>query len=303
MRGGVLALVLVVAALAAGCVTPTPGIVSASEAPTSGGSGSATLTIHVTDEPHGPPLAGAQVIVTTVSTGWWGDETREELTLSTDANGDAVAHLPAGSEAHVVASLAGYTRETKTDLSADGSVEIPLYRSHVTLWLNGSLSPAAVSLHRAGANDFRWDPQAIQFGGTSEAQRGYAARVVLLNLTLDWTNTPTAAGDLGIGVGQETRQPDVVQDANAAQLPPGHYEETMALTVSDVHRERWNHASALYAGAGTGTAYVAPSGLPYTMRVDATFDGDQALRDSPGFNQVWGVLVAFVAAAVVLRRR
>src|SRR5581483_7285026 len=226
--------------------------------------------------------------------------------LSTDADGVAEARVAPGSEARVVASLEGFTQETKRDVPVGGDgdasqIEMPLYRSHVTLWINGTLAPAAASLQREGADDFRWDPHTLQFGRDAEARRGYAARVVLLNVSLGWENTLTAAGDLGIGMGQHTDQPDLVQDSGALQLPPGHYQETMALTLSDLHR--WQHAGSLYAGAGTGTAYVAPEGLPYSIKVDAVFDGDQALHDSPGFNQVWGALVALAGTAAVLGRR
>jgi hypothetical protein len=312
MRGGKLALILTMTTLATGCLATTPSDVTASEAPrdapTSAGSGGYALRVHVTDEPHGMGLAGARVVVSWVAGSWWGGETRDAVTLATDGAGFAEAHVPTGGEARVSAYREGFTEETRRNvpLGSAGNavqVEMPLYQSRVTLWANGSLSPAAASFHREGFNDFRWDPHALQFGAGDEARRGYAARLVLLNFTLAWENTPTAAGDLGIGVGRQTDQPDVVQDANAQQLPPGRYEEKLALTLGDVRRAHWQSADALQAGAGTGTAYVAPAGLPYTLKVDAVFDGNQALRESPGPNALWGALVALGGVALALPRR
>lgn len=302
MRGGKLLAVLAVALAAAGCMTPE----SAGE--TSGGKGSYTMRIHVTDEPGGPALAGARVVVTTLAESFWGGESRESFTLATGPEGVAEAHVEPGSRVTVEAYLQGYTFETRRNVPVGGSgdagdVTVPLYHEHVTLTLHETMGPAGASAYRATGGSFQWDPHELAFGGNDEARRGYAERVVLLNFTLDWDNSPTAMGDLGIGAGKATSEPDVVQEADGNDLPPGHYQEKLSLGVRDMQRAGWQRASHLYAGAGTPSGYVAPMGMPYTLKVDATFDGNQALRESPGFNALWGALVALGGVALALGRR
>ncbi|MEA3200445.1 MAG: hypothetical protein QOE90_1873 [Thermoplasmata archaeon] len=305
MRGGKLIVALALLPLVAGCVVSAGSV----QAPTSGGQGTYTMRIHVTDEPGGPPLAGANVEVRSLVGSFWGGESESSFEVATGPDGVAVAHVDPGARVDLAVTLAGHTWEAKRDAPVGpsggaGDVIVPLYRDHVTLVLHETLAPAAVSAHRADSwSRFAWDPHELQFGSGDAARHGYAARIVALNFTLTWNNTPTSFGDLGLGAGHGTQDADVVQQSGTPDLPPGAYQETMSLSLRDMQRAGWQGASRLYAGAGTGDAYVAPQGLPYTLQVEATFDGHQALRESPGFNALWGALVALGGVALAMPRR
>lgn len=299
MRGGKTLILVAAAALAAGCMMPTDTRTASNAA--TGGSGTAALRIHVTDEPGGPSLPGAHVLVRSITTGTWGARDEAQTELTTDPQGNALAYVDPDAEIHVEASAPGYTHETKMRVETR-DLELPLYHERMKVVIHGRLEPAAVSGHKEGLTEFEWDPHLLAFGGSDAARKGYAARIVLLNFTLQWENTPTSFGDLGIGVGARPGRADVVQEPDRENLAPGHYQETLTLGPREMGAAGWQRASQLYAGSGTGSAYVAPTGLDYTLTADAIFDGE-ARHESPGFNALWGALVALGGVAVLLPRR
>lgn len=293
---------LILAALGAGCIASAVPTVE----PASAGSGGYALVVRVTDEPHGPVVEGARVSVTIPAEDFWGGRAAQVVQIATGPDGVATARVDGPAQALVRVEAPGYTRETVADVPVEdagqGSLTVPLYHERATLVVKDVLAPAAASTHRAGWGDFEWQPHAITFGSNDDARRGYAQRLVLLNATLEWTNTPLASGDLGIALGKSPSRADVVQDAGSLQLPPGSYKESLSLTPSDFRRAHWESATTLYVGAGTGTAYVAPQGLGYAIKVDAVFDGDQARHESPGPSGLMGALGGLAIAALVLRR-
>lgn len=306
-----LALLLAVTGLLAGCLAGPLDVESAS----TGGTGDYVLRAQVTDEPGGPGIAGATVeVYHTVPCReflCFTDQSisSDTLTLTSDADGWIEAHIPtssaAGSYGILVVTAPGFTRETIDEIPLTGdsaTVEAPLYRERLTLDLSSVVGPADASGHRAGVGQFHWDAQRAEFGRNDAAREGYAKRAAYVNITITWNNSLTAAGDLGIAIGAHEDDPSIVGDASN-DLTPGPQTDELRLTWHDLEHLGARDASGAWVGAGTGSAFVAPGGLPYTLQVEAYFDGDLAKRESPGPGGLIGALGSLVAAALVARRR
>jgi len=297
-------LVLSLALFAGGCIAAAN---APQVAPASAGDGAFALRILVTDEPHGAPVPGAQVSVLVPASDVWDGPREQVVDVVTGPDGVAIAHVDGPAEAIVRATAAGYTRETLdgVGIASTGAkdVTVPLYHERAVIVVEDKLGPAGASTHRLLGGSFNWQPHELAFGANDDARRGYAARLVSLNVTLDWTNGPLATGDLGIALGKTRDRADVVQDNGGLQLAPGTYKESLAMTPSDFRRAGWRDATTLFVGAGTGSAYAAPEGLPYKLTVNALFDGDQARHESPGPNGLWGALGGLSIAALLLGRK
>lgn len=295
------AVVLVAALLLAGCAEEGTGAKVSprtvpDDAAAAGGSGTAEVVVRVTDGPRGPPVPGAKVVVST---------TRDDVVpLVADGDGVATARVGANARATVAATAEDRTEEFLYGVvvgapAATTRVEVPLYREHLVVDLDGTLTAAGGSGHRAGVGGFDWRPVPVVWSQDAETQAGYAARVVWLNSTLDWTNGPTAAGDLGLGVGRDASAPDLVEDGDDA-ITPGDRSERLSLDVYRMYDLGWQGATQVFVGPGTGTAYAAPVGLPFALEVAAFFTSERPL-DAP--NALMGALAALAVAAFVARRR
>jgi hypothetical protein len=292
---------LLLAALFAGCFEDSFDAASARSAPrdlpAEAGRGDHTLTVVITEGPGGPALADAAVAVS------WRDGTA--LTMRTDAQGVATARVPAEKSVYVSVYLDGFTEETidahpSGAAGATSRLAVPLYRASLSYVVNGTLGPGDLSGHRLGVGEFHWTPQEVQWGDTPEARAGYLERLVELHVRLVWMNGPAGGGDLGIGAGASGDDPQVIADAGENQALPGEHEETLHLGFPQVYDLGWREASTLHLGAGTGSGYVAPIGLGYTLEVTARFEGDVDRPrpvPAPGF-----ALLAGVAALAVLAR-
>ncbi|MFA5860779.1 MAG: hypothetical protein WDA16_03700 [Candidatus Thermoplasmatota archaeon] len=274
-----LALALVVMAMMSGCASATAGA-----------SGS-TVRVHVTDEPGGPGLSGVVV------------EASEDCFFSfffscyrasatTDANGDVTFRAPA--VLLISASAPGHTAEQGRRNGT--TLELPLYKDHLSLDLRGTLNGADVSAHDVGADD-RWSPQEVPFAQSAEGRKGYIRRALSVNATLTWTNEPLAAGDLALGLSPENQRVVVWQDSSDQQLGPGEHQESVRLTVGTLDGSQWRDAITLYVGPGPGKAYAAPTPLAWAIHLEGVFG---APRNAPT-TLVWGTLLALVTAAMILR--
>ena len=333
-----------------GCVDCTQGPPVSARDITSGdedaGGRAFALDILVTDGPGGPPLPGAGVVAYyggTDANDWSGSrvqvgpdsvliepvndsrttEAREVLRMLTGAEGRATAHVPGNRIIGVVVAKEGYTEEwvpavAAGSTGAQGSLTIALYRAQVTLDMDAVwAAPGAASTGEATSSDYAWDPHPVPFGSTTEAARGYAARIVELTVTVSWTNAPTGAGDLGVGAGPAGENPRFFEDAGN-NVAPGAQSVRATLDVRQLEEHGILGAPAVVVGAATDSGFVAPFGLPYTMVVEARFDtalaafGACSYRadadDSEGTGAsvpAWGMIGAMgaLSGGALLRRR
>ena len=276
-----IAILLLLAVLGAGCVVD-PELRESAALPSWH-----DVKIHVTDEPGGPGVAGATVLVQDANG-----------TYLTDPNGDVFATVPRGDHA-ITVKAPERTTETVVVRAAERDITIPLYRSHLHMVLTGTLGPAAVGTYPVD-NRIDWHSLGVEWGASPEAARGYAERVVRVNATLRWNNTPTSAGDLALVLSARTDHADVVADSDH-QKDLGPQQEALRMSMSDL--ARWRGATQLYAGAGVSTAETSPvAPLPYTITIDADFD-PTVPRPSPAHGAVAAIGALAVAALLLGSRR
>lgn len=319
--------------------------------PSIGGNGDFGMTLRVTDGPGGEPLQGAALVVywaDTRATSWSGsrvevsaspsgsyvvvdpgdvrDTVPAETTLRlvTSADGTARANVPPNRIVGVVAAKDGFTQEwvpamATGDTGSAGSVTVPLFRERVTLELDAVwATPAAGSPGTVTQGNYAWNPQIVPFGASDDANRGYAARIVEMAVTINWTNGPMSYGDLAVGVGHEEEGTAFFQD-NGDNVPPGDHSELAMLDVGILQEHGILGAPMIRAGAASDSAFVAPFGMPYTMRIDARFDREIAERATscgtvrgqssddeslvPGFEPLLALGVLVAVAALASRRK
>lgn len=346
MRETFLPLVLgtVLLVLAAGCVEDIGPPVSATtvplDAPQTGGSGDYALTIKILDEPDGPTLEDAAVIV------YWGPSDEDAsgsfeiegdadgqsaradgavrvstqpntpppdttVPLRTGPDGTVTANVPSNQVVGIVATNDAFTEEwipratTGGDDQA-GLIEFPLYKARIDTEHEATLTPAGASPAPVTSSNHDWYPIDAPWGETDEAREGYIGRLAELRVTLTWTNEATGSGDLGLGAGATTNDPDVVEDSDIPQGDPGEKTVELVLDKNAIDEMAWPASSNLYLGPLTSSAYAAPLGLPYEMTTEARFDPfAQPYRD--GMNEsptpFLPVLVAIGLAALLIRRQ
>jgi hypothetical protein len=305
------------------------------DAPASGGSGRAAFLLSVREEsPTGRPLPGAGVVF------FWGDETGRSdalvqvgpdgvmvgggfvdvrsdvrqtatthtLELRTDGDGQVVADLPAGTIAGVVVAAPGYTEETVRAFATGSAgahvLTVPLFHDSLAFAVNGDLgAPGAASTSVVpGVGTVLWYPN------HDLLKPGYLERIVGLHLWLNWTNTPTGFGDLGLGLGDTTDRLDRYEDTRNEALP-GAYTQELALTRGELDKLDLIGAGHLYAGPASSTGYLAPFGLSYALALTASFearcgvdfDSHNEVRASP--MPVAALAAAGLLAAAATRRR
>lgn len=268
------------------------------------------LDIQVTDGPGGAPLAGAGVVVYyggTTTGEWTGPrvevrpdlvlvepmnesgtvESKTTLRMMTDETGHVRARVPGNRIIGVVAAMDGFTEEwipalASGDSGAEGGFTMPLYRANLSVDVDAVWAPGAASTGAVTNSQYSWDPHAAPFGESGEAARGYAARVVQLDLTVTWRNGANGAGDLGIGVGPPDDGPRYFSD-KGRNVATGEQSESTVLDVSTLREHGILGASSIQAGAATETGFVAPFGLPYTLHIDALFDTARAAFAACGY--------------------
>lgn len=237
------------------------------------------------------------------------------LSMRTDENGRVTAHAPTNRVVGIVAWAPNYTEEwipravTGAD-GAGGTVDFPLYRARLVDDVNGTIGPAGASPGKLTGTNHDWYPQPAPWGEDEDARAGYVERLASARLTLTWTNGPDGGGggDLSIGVGATTSEPDLVYDSDNPDAGPGEHTEQVALDTGDVEREGWPSSDRLFVGPATSSAYAGPTGLSYDLRVEAAFSPFASARSdefsghgAPG--PAAGALAALAAAALALRRR
>lgn len=294
-----LPLVLVAAALLAGCVGDAFTAASArdtpEDAPVEAGNGAHMLVLHVVEGAGGPPIAGAAVAVST--------REGRALALRTGADGIAVAHVPPDSLAYVSAYHEGFTEEFEKVLAMGGATHhvVALYRTTLTYMTNGTLGPAGASAAWAGADDVEWFPEEVSWGDTPEVRAGYVRRVVAFEATLVWANSAAGGGDLGLGAGATDASPQAYADAGT-NVAAGEQKEELFLGYSAIDEMGWRESTTLHVGPGTDSAFVGPGGLGYTLTVTARFEGVND-RDQPTPAAGPGLLAAALVGAALLARR
>lgn len=333
----------------AGCVDCTSGPPVTARGITSGdedaGIRGFALDILVTDGPHGPPLPGAGVVAYyggTDANEWSGSqvqvgpdrilvepaddsrttEAREVLRLLTGAEGKVTARVPGNRIVGLVVAKDGYTEEWVPAIAAgstgtSGTLTVPLYRERLVVEMDAVWGPGAASTGEVTSSRFAWDPHEVPFGASADASRGYAARIVELTVTVNWTNAPTAAGDLGVGAGPQGENPRFFEDGGE-DIAPGPQSVQATLDVRQLEEHGILGAPAVLVGAATDSGFVAPFGMPYTMLVEARFDTALAAFGScnyasgendsagPGASvPAWGMIgaMASLAGGALLRRR
>lgn len=347
MRETILPLVAatVLLVLAAGCVEDIGPPVSANTvpmgAPQTGGGGDYALTLKILDEPDGPSLEDAAVVV------YWGpydEDSSGSFEISGDADGQSAradgvvrvstqpstpppettvplrtgpdgtvtANVPSNQVVGIVATSDGFTEEWIPRAAIGGEnesglLEFPLYKERIdtehedTLMLAGA-SPAPVT-----SSNHDWYPREAPWGETETAREGYIERMAELRIMLTWNNEATGSGDLGLGAGATLNDPDVVEESTIPEAEPGEKAIELVLDKNAIDEMGWPASSNLYLGPLTSSAYAAPLGLPYEMTTEARFDPfAQPYRD--GMNEapmlpLVPLLVALGAAALLPRRQ
>ena len=304
------------------------------------------LEIRVTDGPGGAPLEGAGVVVYyggIEAADWSGPrvevgpdrviveplnqsgtpESRDVLRMMTGLDGTATARVPGNRMIGIVVAKDGFTEEwlpavAAGDTGASDAITIPLYRQRLELDVDGVWGPGGASTGFATSSQYAWDPRLLTFGESDDANRGYAARITEMTLTIEWDNGLNGAGDLGIGIGSPDDGPSYFGDAST-NVGSGRQSETVTLTLQELREHGILGARAIHAGAATDSGFVAPFGLPYTMHVEARFDTARAAfascnvassqNDNDGLGAsvpgigVWGSAVAVTAVALARRLR
>lgn len=309
---------LALALLSAGCISVpcTRGpLVSArgigSSTASEGGSGDFLLDVRIED-PAGSPIAGAGVVA------YWGDATPQEyreemrraeagqsgvrvepgrtagtpgarhaLRLLTDGDGHARAHVPSGRLVGLVAAAPGWTEEwigwvATGDSGSSSTQGLRLFPSRIDVTLNVTWSPGAASTGTVTGGGYAWRPQDVPFSGDAA---GHMRRLVSLSATVEWTNAPTAFGDLAIGLGSGSELRAVGDERVDAEM--GSRTETRELDLATLREYGFHEAAGLEAGPATGSALVAPLGLPATVHVVAELDRAGADLENCLF-VVWG---------------
>lgn len=341
-----LAVLLVLTGCVSGPVGPPVSTSTVpADAPQQGGDGDYNLTLRIRGEPDGPPLSGAAIIVYWGS--FEGDaqgsfeisgsaeggegsgradgvvrvnvrpptpEPEHTIPLRTGSNGTATARVPPNQVVGLVASAPGYTEEwvpravTGAE-GARGTADFPLYKAQITTTVNGTIGPAGASPGRVSGSNFDWYPEEVPWGDSPAARAGYVERIASVRWTLTWTNGPTGGGDLSIGVGDTTSEPDFVQESDNPQAGPGEHSEQALLEVGQIEELGWPSSETLYAGPATSTAYAAPMGLEYTLTAEARFDpfAQPAPGDGDEENEAPGpglaAIVGLAASLALLARR
>ena len=304
-----------------------------------------SLDILVTDGPLGPPLQGAGVVVYYggQSAGDWSGprvevgpdrvlveplnatgtpESREVLRMMTGPDGIVTARVPGNRIVGVVVAKDGFTEEWVPALAAGdtggtGTYTVPLYRQSLALDVDAVWGPGGASTGFATNSQYAWDPHAVPFAESDEANRGYAARITEMTVTLTWTNGLNGGGDLGIGVGPPVDGPRYFADGST-NIASGQQSETTTLSLDHLRAHGILGAPSIQVGAATDSGFVAPFGLPYTMHIEARFDTARAAfascfgggRDDnagagasvPGQGAL-GAMLALSGAALVVARR
>lgn len=302
-------LLLVPFALLAGCLSCVSGPpVTArgiESADASGGLRGFSLDVLVTDGPGGPPMPGAGVVVyygradvgdwegPRVDVGGPGGsvhagagnftgtaESTNVLRLLTGEDGVATARVPGNRIVGVVAARDGFTEEwipaaAAGDTGASGRVVMPLFRAAIETSVDAVWSPGGASSGVVTDNNYLWDPHELPFGDTAESRRGYAARALEIDITLNWTNGASGAGDLAVGIGGPGSQPGRFEDGGR-NAGVGEQSERAVFDLAALEASGALGSPAIMAGAASETGFAAPFGLPYTMHVRALFDTAQA---------------------------
>lgn len=306
----------------AGCDAPCPkGPPVSARGQTGGGSesgsGSVPLTVTIMDAGVGP-LPGATVVV------WWsgdrtsdlGDKTTVErdgttvevgpdgavvepgmkagtpeathvLRMLTSDSGQVVAHVPSGLLMGIVAAKEGYTEEWVGHLGVGDSplgFTLPLYRTTLSIWMNGTLSPGALSTGEFTGGNYAWSGQNIPF--PPAAQRGYAARMTLLDATVGWSNDPLSLtnpggmGDLAVAAGPDAQRDPTLFADSGTNTGLGPQQEELRRGSEELRTHSVQGAEQVFLGPATASGYSAPMGLPYTLHAQMEFD--RALSDLDG---------------------
>jgi len=229
-----------------------------------------TLAVQVRREhAGGEPVTGVGVVVFGTS-----EDAAVEY-ARTDAAGNAALRFFVGGTASVaVGGADGLTTEEALDvaLGPPGEtrvLEVFLYDQERTLAVGGSF-PLALGLPgQPAAADV-----AVDLAADPAVEAAYLDRLVGLDVTLAWTNSPTASGDLhaavrsGDGAVQRT-------GGDERQLPAdGAHEEELHLGEQDARALGWAaQASGLHLRAASRGPVVAVDALAFTFEGTATFRG------------------------------
>lgn len=299
---------LAATATLAGCVSCSRPTVSARgigpATPSQGGDGGYTLDVLVTQGPGGPPLAGAGVVaywssgsapsgqpvvqvgpdrVVVAEPGSDGVvmEPDSSVRLATDATGHARADVPNNRIVGVVAAADGWTEEYVPQLATGdggtGLIVMPLFRSHVEWDVSDTWSPGGLSSGFVTGGGYLWKPMAITALGNGSSQAGYAHRLAGLGVRVEWSNTPTSFGDLGVGVGPGGSSPTYFHDATS--VGTGAQAEQANLTTDTIAQYSLSKASQVFVGPASQDGYAGPFGLSFHVHVAADFDR-QAAKDA-----------------------
>lgn len=285
-----LACLLLLALALAGCTggrgPPVTSRTVAADAPQTNGTGPLELTVHVTQAQDGVDYVDAAVVV------YWGDggydgvdnasrpwtqadpkpatpEADEVLHMRTGLDGEAVARVPEEETVGVVASVSHRTEEWVPAIdtgTTDGTVEVPLYQRRLAVERNVTLGPAETT----GGDRPAWEPRLVDWTGDGDHVEAYQHRLASLEASLTWENGPRGGGDLALGLGVNTTEPDVLRD-EGNETTPGTHREEVTLDAERIQDEGWPDEESLHAGPGTRSAEVSPFGLETHLAVDATF--------------------------------
>lgn len=330
-----LAALLLLALVLAGCTDSRGPPVSSravpGDAPQVNGSGPVDLTVHVREEPGGVGFADASVVV------YWGEdahdgatpaerpwtradpkpatpEPAEILRLRTGLDGEAVAKVPEDEYVGVVASAPGRTQEWIPRLEVGSShrtVDLPLFDASRSFTRNVTMGPAATTGGTAPA----WEPASVEWAGDPETDAAYLHRLGRLTARLTWENGPRGGGDLALGLGVDTSEPDLLVD-EGNETSPGEHHEEVTLAPEGIEAQGWPDEDVLHAGPGTRSAEVSPFGLETRLRIDARFSpfppgagyppfasqSDGGVRDSTPV-PAWLAVAGLAGAALAARRR
>lgn len=279
----------------AGCAGPpvwTPEVPE--DAPAAGGVGERDVEVRVVGDQG--PVPAAVILA-------WLDPMQPNGTVHVYRlglrSGDGVVHgrVPDDRPVHVMAAGPGTTEEWVLDAFDAGTadeLEVRVYGRTQAMRFNDSWSGVEAGLYVPFYFDRTiWHPTPLQLAPDADANLAMQQRIVEMQGTLRWENTPTAFGNLGILAATRGNETGCYQHDDRRDLGPGQHEQSFHMPYSS--RCNWllpfiedvsSIAPPIDIGPATSDHLVAPlEGVPYSIEVEAT------LAESWGwqpFEEEWG---------------
>jgi hypothetical protein len=199
--------------------------------------------------------------------------------VRTGANGTVVVDVKPNAGIHVAAGdVEGMTTELLADVTAGrggsgGQVTIVLYPATIEHRFTVIMANDA---GRAGAMQGSYSSFPMAFSDIDTRHAAYEARIWGLQTSIAWTNGPSSAADLYVGVGSAEGPQFTGEDRE--NITPGTHSETLQLSPGELDGQRADLVSSGYH-VQTMTDWVSLgfNGVPVDVTVTADLKGSNII--------------------------